>query len=90
MLYVVKYTLQYAIYIDVIPHHKLWHLILLMRPCHRSTANWIFLIIQSRLKASLIENFENYEILTNSKFAANINEKVNLIFVQKQDFVFYK
>ena len=40
------------------------------------------------MKASLIENFENYEILTNSKFAANINEKVNLIFILKQeDFV---
>lgn len=41
------------------------------------------------MKASLIANFENYEILTNSKFAANINEKVNLIFLLKQaDFVF--
>ena len=40
-----------------------------------------------KLKASLIVNFENYEILTNSKFA--VNEKVNLIFIQKkEDFVF--
>ena len=46
-------------------------------------SNIFSLKIPSRLKASLIANFENYEILTNSKFAANVNEKVNLIFLLK-------
>lgn len=84
-------------YSPQIMFHSVWKLTNIQRKFSTSreknlnnvnlSLKWCRLIFFLKLKASLIVNFENYEILTNSKFA--VNEKVNLIFIQeKEDFVF--